>query len=674
MPPFRFRIPFFSSNSPSRLSSETSSPSPPPTPPPSRPPFRPAGIAQPSKPEKKSKVSPSLSRSRSNVAALAASSSSSQLPSRGSATPTRLVNQTNQQSGSPSKKLESLRMEEQKVTKKEKPSGETEKVAGENINPVKEKPPIAHQEEHLERKETEAVQEQRKKAEVERLVVQENKKVLPEGNGEKSASDMGQQKRKEIEKLVLQERKKVLHEGSGEKSETDQGQQKSKETEKLASQETKRPLQAIGREDATRSTTTQQISAASGSTQEPRDLPGRETKTQNRTEIHTDDNHQKTKGASTSNLGNPRVANGQGSSSMSRKIKEDIKDGISKLTWGKSNGDEKSVNVYTLTGENKGATMGIGSEKDGEVHIRRGYRSNPDESPNTTTMETENPKDDEAEEEARFRAYINGNTQGINNSIVVESSVSENDPGVHMSLKFEISKKEVINPPENVEEEKKPETVTARKNEPRVRRRCLRGLLAESSESDPDNPLKPRRHGCRFTCKDKDIENTSKFIFLPSEFGNDVDRTVAIGPAKSEFAMKAEIRRAVEAEGVPYTYVINNCFDGYFLATFAQCETRLTFPPRDKVTIFGDGNTEAVLNKEEGIAAYTMRAIDEPRTLNKTLYINPPKNIVSQNYIFALWESKIGKTLKKTYVSEEQLLKKIPESPHPDIHLIFCWL
>ncbi|CAL9240734.1 unnamed protein product [Arabidopsis halleri] len=98
------------------------------------------------------------------------------------------------------------------------------------------------------------------------------------------------------------------------------------------------------------------------------------------------------------------------------------------------------------------------------------------------------------------------------------------------------------------------------------------------------------------------------------------------------------------------------------LATLAQCETRLTSPPRDKVTIYGDGNTKEVfLNKEEDIAAYTMRAIDDPRTL----YIKPPKNIVSQNDIVALWESKIGKTLKRTYVSEEQLLKKIPESPHP---------
>lgn len=55
-----------------------------------------------------------------------------------------------------------------------------------------------------------------------------------------------------------------------------------------------------------------------------------------------------------------------------------------------------------------------------------------------------------------------------------------------------------------------------------------------------------------------------------------------------------------------------------------------------------------------------MRAVDDPRTLNKSIYINPPKNIVSQNDVVALWESKIGTTLEKTYVSEEELLKKIP--------------
>ncbi|KAF3519328.1 hypothetical protein DY000_02063952 [Brassica cretica] len=202
---------------------------------------------------------------------------------------------------------------------------------------------------------------------------------------------------------------------------------------------------------------------------------------------------------------------------MSRKIKEDIRDGLSKLTWGKSNGDnEKSVSVFTLTGENRGANMAIGSEKDkkdGEVHIRRGYKTNPDESPETTATETEGgtrpyPKDN-VEEDARVRAYVNGNSQGVNNSIICDSSVQQNDPGIHMNLKFEKSMKkdETVSPPENAVE-KKPATEKVLKYEPRVRRRCLRGLLAETSESDPGNPSKPRRHGCRFTCKDKDIENT----------------------------------------------------------------------------------------------------------------------------------------------------------------------
>ncbi|KAG1342804.1 hypothetical protein COCNU_05G010330 [Cocos nucifera] len=73
--------------------------------------------------------------------------------------------------------------------------------------------------------------------------------------------------------------------------------------------------------------------------------------------------------------------------------------------------------------------------------------------------------------------------------------------------------------------------------------------------------------------------------FLPSEFGLDVDRIHAAEPASSVFALKAHIRRAIEAEGIPYTIVCCNCFAGYFLPTLAQPE-----PPKEKVTILGDGN------------------------------------------------------------------------------------
>uniref|UniRef100_A0A2K2AV87 NmrA-like domain-containing protein n=1 Tax=Populus trichocarpa TaxID=3694 RepID=A0A2K2AV87_POPTR len=48
--------------------------------------------------------------------------------------------------------------------------------------------------------------------------------------------------------------------------------------------------------------------------------------------------------------------------------------------------------------------------------------------------------------------------------------------------------------------------------------------------------------------------------FFPSEFGNDVDRVHAVEPAKSAFATKANIRRAIEAQGIPFTYVSSNFF------------------------------------------------------------------------------------------------------------------
>ncbi|KAM7470776.1 hypothetical protein LguiA_008959 [Lonicera macranthoides] len=151
--------------------------------------------------------------------------------------------------------------------------------------------------------------------------------------------------------------------------------------------------------------------------------------------------------------------------------------------------------------------------------------------------------------------------------------------------------------------------------------------------------------------------------FYPSEFGNDVDRTHAVEPAKTAFATKAQIRRAVEAAGIPHTYVSSNFFAGYFLPTLAQAGA--TAPPRDKVVILGDGNPKAVYNKEDDIGTYTIKSVDDPRTLNKILYIRPPGNTYSFNELVSLWEKKIGKTLEKIYVPEEQVLKNIEEAPIP---------
>lgn len=80
--------------------------------------------------------------------------------------------------------------------------------------------------------------------------------------------------------------------------------------------------------------------------------------------------------------------------------------------------------------------------------------------------------------------------------------------------------------------------------------------------------------------------------FFPSEFGNDVDRVHAVEPAKSMFAAKVEIRRAVEAEGIPHTFVVCNFFDGYFLRNLSQ--PGATAPPRDKIVILGDGSIKGI--------------------------------------------------------------------------------
>lgn len=63
--------------------------------------------------------------------------------------------------------------------------------------------------------------------------------------------------------------------------------------------------------------------------------------------------------------------------------------------------------------------------------------------------------------------------------------------------------------------------------------------------------------------------------------------------------------------------------------------------------------------KDYDAAAFTISTVDDPRTLNKALYLRPEGNVYSLNELVKTWERKIGKNLEKTYVSEEELLKKI---------------
>lgn len=67
----------------------------------------------------------------------------------------------------------------------------------------------------------------------------------------------------------------------------------------------------------------------------------------------------------------------------------------------------------------------------------------------------------------------------------------------------------------------------------------------------------------------------------------------------------------------------------------------------------------AVFMNEENVAEYTIEAVDDPRTLNKILHMRPPENILSFDEIVAMWEFKIGKSLKKRYILEEEFINNI---------------
>lgn len=83
--------------------------------------------------------------------------------------------------------------------------------------------------------------------------------------------------------------------------------------------------------------------------------------------------------------------------------------------------------------------------------------------------------------------------------------------------------------------------------------------------------------------------------FFPSEFGLDPDKTRVSHLDNNFYSSKAEIRRLVEAEGIPYTYVSCNFYTSYLLPSLVQ--PGLQAPPRDKVDIFGDGNVRGLMIK-----------------------------------------------------------------------------
>ncbi|BFG30855.1 isoflavone reductase homolog isoform X1 [Prunus yedoensis var. nudiflora] len=143
--------------------------------------------------------------------------------------------------------------------------------------------------------------------------------------------------------------------------------------------------------------------------------------------------------------------------------------------------------------------------------------------------------------------------------------------------------------------------------------------------------------------------------FFPSEFGLDPALMGhALEPGRVTFDEKMVVRKAIQDAKLPFTYVCGAGFAGYFAGNLSQMGTLV--PPREKVLIYGDGNSKVTIVDEDDLATYTIKTIDDPRTLNKTLYFRPPENVLTQKQLVDMWENLTGKKLEHITVSQQDFL------------------
>ncbi|VVA32993.1 PREDICTED: isoflavone reductase [Prunus dulcis] len=157
----------------------------------------------------------------------------------------------------------------------------------------------------------------------------------------------------------------------------------------------------------------------------------------------------------------------------------------------------------------------------------------------------------------------------------------------------------------------------------------------------------------------KDVGNIKRFI--PSEFGNDPARESTLAPFEAIHEDRRTIRRATEAAEIPHTYVCGNTFGSYFVSYLLNPHEE-----RDEVVVYGTGEAKVVMNYEQDIATYTIKAATDPRAANNTITCRPKGNIISQLDLISLWEKKTGRTLKRVYVSAQQLIEYSKTLPHAD--------
>ncbi|KAI4319192.1 hypothetical protein MLD38_032822 [Melastoma candidum] len=155
----------------------------------------------------------------------------------------------------------------------------------------------------------------------------------------------------------------------------------------------------------------------------------------------------------------------------------------------------------------------------------------------------------------------------------------------------------------------------------------------------------------------KSVGNIKRF--LPSEFGHDIDRADPIEPGTILYSTKRKVRRAVEEAAIPHTYICCNSIAAW--PYHDNTHPADIFPPLDHFSIYGAGDVKAYFVAGSDIGKFTVKTLDDPRAINKTIHFQPLTNLLSVNELASLWEDKIHRKLPRKTISEDDLLNSAAE-------------
>ncbi|GMI73660.1 hypothetical protein HRI_001035300 [Hibiscus trionum] len=97
-----------------------------------------------------------------------------------------------------------------------------------------------------------------------------------------------------------------------------------------------------------------------------------------------------------------------------------------------SSDSDAGMRIITITGDNKGAFMEINQS----AHHKKGFQGSPHRLNRSSSEAGDGKMKSKSNwtKKTPMNAFINSNVQGINNSIVYNSSCASHDPGVHLTL------------------------------------------------------------------------------------------------------------------------------------------------------------------------------------------------------------------------------------------------